>query len=214
MKTDWRMLLDDHPRDGRIILPDCMGDKVYVNLEARDSIYKQLQDLVGKRVVELVPGDKEDWEKYSTRTNLPGEVTDWTPAQHQASRKIGVLTDVTKNVNNYMSPVNDIFAKVETDEVWDDFQWKSYELHIGLDDEWKDNIKPIEFEPYETLDDGYAPTESAWKNGFTIKSCRVRGLYFKRAHNKNDHDFDVRLRNYYHLRELWMYIYLPGRCYW
>jgi hypothetical protein len=214
MKIDWRLLLDDHPHNGRIMLPDWVGEKVYVNLETRDSIFKQLQDLVGKRVVDLIPGDEEDWEKYSAHTNLDGPATSWTPEQHQAARKIGILTEVAMNVDNYVSPTSSIFAKVELDERWKDIQWKAYELHIGIEGEkWENGVKPIEFEPYETVDDKWTPTEAAWKNGFTIKSCIVKGVYFKKARNSNDHGFDRGLRNYYHQRSIGRFIYLPGRAY-
>ena len=199
---EWRKLLDDHPP---ISLPGWEGERVFVSLAARDSIYEQLLALKGQRVVDLVPADKEDWEKYTKRTTLPGHWKNWKPEEHEAARKIGVLTDVAKNVDNYMSPLNTIFGKVSIDKKFQDFQWKAYTLYIGLHSSCNKY-------DYERAEDGWYPKD--WKNGFTISECKVKGVYFMKDRTSNDHDSDTSLRNYYHLRGIWMYVYLPGRSYW
>ena len=109
MKPEWKMLLGDHPP---IMLPGWEGEKVYVSLAARDSIYDQLLALKGQLVIDLVPADMMDWEKYTFRTTLPGHYKTWKPEEHEAARKIGVLSDVAKNVDNLGSPTNEIFGKV------------------------------------------------------------------------------------------------------
>lgn len=200
--NEWRMLLGDHPP---ISLPYWVGEKVFVSTAARNSIYEQLLSLKGKRVIDLVPCDEEDWNKYTELTTLPGHWEDWSPDQHCAARKIGTLTDVAKNVRGYTYPLNEIFAKFSPDEKFHSFQWKAYELHIGLDS----NHTKYE---YERADDGWSPKD--WRNGFTITDCKVKGLYLSRPRFSDDYNFDVGLRNYYHLRTIGMYVYLPGRAYY
>lgn len=202
MTTEWLKLLDDHPP---IMLPGWEGEKVSVSIPARDSIYEQLLALNGQRVIDLVPADKEDWDKYKERTTLPGDWKTWKPEEHENARKIGVLSDIAKNVRNYMYPQNDIFGKVSIDEKFQDFQWKAYTLYIGLD------CRCNKYD-YERGEDGWNPKD--WNSGFTITECKVKGLYFKKDRSFNDSDFDTGMRNYYHLRSIWMYVYLPGRAYY
>lgn len=199
---EWRMVLGGHPP---ITLPDWVADNVFVSPDARDSIYEQLLALKGQRVIDLIPCDEEDWNKYTELTTLPGYLQDWTPEQHCAARKIGTLIDVVKNVRGYMPPLNDIFAKFLPDDKFKDFQWKAYELHIGLDSSCN------KYE-YEKAIDGWSPKD--WNNGFIITECKVKGLYLSRPRFSDDHNFDVKLRNYYHLRSIGMYVYLPARAYY
>ena len=90
-------------------------------------------------------------------------------------------------------------------EKYQDFQWKAYTLYIGLDN------SSTKFD-YERAEDGWNPKD--WKAGFTITECKVKGLYLAKDRNHNDHDSDTLLRNYYHLRRLGMYVYVPGRGYY
>jgi len=201
MIIEWRKLLSDH---APISLPSWEGDKVYISTSARDSIYEQLLALKGKRVIDLIPADEEDWKKYKELT-LPNHYTTWKPEEYEAARKIGVLTDISMNIGNLTSPTNEIFGKVSIDDSFKEFQWKAYTLYIGLDDTF------TKFD-YEKADDGWNPKN--WNAGFTISECKVKGLYFKKDRSSNDYDFDTGMRNYYHLRNLGMYVYLPGRGYY
>lgn len=198
--SNWRKLLGDHPP---IIWPGWEPYNIYITTEARDKVYEQLLSLRGQSVIDLVPCDKADWEKYKERTTLPGSYKNWTPEEHTAARKVGSLVDVCKNVDGYIRPVNEIFCTFSIDPKFQDFQWKSYSLFIGLDD------RTTKYE-YERGADGWTPAK--WDK-FTIVDCNVRGLYMEKNKSHNDHDFDVGMRNYYHLRTIGMYMYLPGRSY-
>ena len=87
-----------------------------------------------------------------------------------------------------------IEVKIEVDDKFKQLPFWKYELRLGLDE-----YDRIFKEPIPKWED---------KKPFTMKSCKFRGLYYHAQHVFTD------LKSYYGLRDLGMFMYLPGRAYY
>ena len=195
MKTDWKLLLPYYENSPTHI-PD-YGHETIFPLETINDIFEQLKDLVGKRKVFYIDNclDSEVWTKVRN-------------GNHHDDHIIGTITAIEKNVYKYGSPVHHIYAKVETDEKYDCLPLdRAYSLNIGLE-----SCKNC-WEPYPACADGWTPVD--YKQPFSVKSCTVKGLYFKTLfnHNLERTALGDGLREYYSLMGMSMLMMIPGRSY-
>lgn len=191
--------------------------EVNVTKELLDNIANQLQEMVGQRKIFFLAGDRdndlwrslfpkrvqfenlkkvnpdEHWYDFWQKYGLDGT------GDHYDDYIIGTLTAVSRNPVGYRDPVDGIYVQIEIDEQFKPLPFRAYELHVGLDDAF------TKFKPYKE--------PITYKEKFEIESCKVRGLYFREIDNIN-HVNGQTMSNYYGLRRLGMYIYLPGRCYY
>lgn len=184
--TDWKLLLSSHEP---INFP-YWGRQLIVPPTVRDDIFNQLSALVGQQRVYFVPRLGEDRNRFNEYPPIK------INSEYGGCNIVGEIIDVKKNALNYISPVDDIFAKIQVFDKYDWVEWNSYGLHIGMDDSFN-RFEDQELNPYP--------------KSFTLKSCKVKGLYLIGLENPNiawDH-----LSDYYSLRGIGMYMYFPGRCY-
>ncbi len=166
--------------------------EVNVTAELLDNIFAQLQSMVGQRNILFLAGDRDRdlWRSYFTGGSY---------SQDYNEHIVGTLTAVDRNPVGYIDPADEIYVQIEVDDKFKSLPLKAYELHVGLDFQF------TKFKPYEE--------PITYKEKFEIESCKVKGLYFKEFDNFN-HIHGASMSNYYGLRALGMYIYIPGRCYW
>ena len=164
-----------------------------------DDIYWQVKSLLGQRVIYFVPSitDADKFKELGGDLWVPlDELKKHPPEENkkvwEESCKIGTLKSVKEN--------NGIEVRVSIDDKFQVFPFQSYGLYLGIDS------NHIQFEPYDEPFD--------YSKKFVVKSCKIKGLYFKAVDNPNGVDFDTRMNNYYTCRMLEMFMYLPGRAYY
>jgi hypothetical protein len=197
MKTDWKLILACYSPYQPITFFDQEG--VEITKKVLDDIYNQLKSMINNRNVFLIPSSEDDEKFHKTADKHDGH-----RGHHHDDYIIGNIINIQKNIKNYISPTTDhIYAKVSIDKKFNWLPLRSYGLHIGL------NYKFTTFEEYGNPYNYYLVE----KKNFVIKSCKVKGLYFKQLYNPNKENKDS-LQDYYRLRSLSMLIYLPGVSYY
>ena len=191
--------------------------EVKVTKELLDNIFAQIQAIVGQRKILFLAGDRdkdlwyslfpkrvkfknlqksnpdENWHDFWNKYGVDGTGDDYN------DHIIGTLTAVDRNPVGYTDPIDGVYVQIEVDEQFKPLPFRAYELHVGLDDTF------TKFKPHKE--------PISYNEKFEIESCKVKGLYFKEFDNFN-HVNGPTLSNYYGLRTLGMYIYLPGRAYY
>lgn len=164
-----------------------------------EDIYRQVESLVGQRVVYFVPSinDTDKFRELGGDKWVPlDELKNHTPEENkkvwEESYKIGTLVALREN--------NGIEVKVSIDEKFQVFPFQSYGLFLGIDS------NHTRFDFYNKPID--------YKERFVVKSCKIKGFYFKAINNPNGVDFHTGLNTYYKCRMLDMFMYLPGRAYY
>ena len=182
--TSWKQLIWRETADDRLTLLEGFPGVILTN-EIIEDIYNQLIALKDKNVVYFVPGD-DDVEIVSDK-------------QIPTTQIIGSLVDVAKKQSeNYLN--EHVFVKVNIEDKFKYLPFRGYELNIGLQSDkivWNDT--PVMYRDCKK---------------HSIKSCVVKGLYWHSNRNFNHVFGKNHCFSYYNLRNLNMYVYEPGRCYW
>ena len=215
--------------------------EVKFTAELADNIYKQLLLMIGENNIFFLPGDrdKEYWyslfpkreeiqkkwhdfyKEYGVSYDDPNKVEKQKiydevvktidlreNGYHHDDHIIGTLTNVEKNIPGYLfydtKPAytdsrDNVYVKIQINDQFKCLPFRAYGLNIGLDCDF------TKFKSYKTDPMDY--TEK-----FEIESCKVKGLYFGELDNFNH--FNNSLSNYYGIRGLGMFIYMPGRAYY
>jgi len=178
-----------------------------------DNIYNQLISLKNNLNVFFLPGDRDKklWEacfpqrkEIQEKNRLSYKKTeDYTfvdyhgTGMHHDDHIIGKFTEANKNVYGYIDPkIPDVFVKIQIEDRFQSLPLRAYGLHVGLD---------CDFTKFK-------PNEDVMNFKHEIESCKLKGLYFRELDNSNNADNS--LSNYYGLRGLGMFIYVPGRAYY
>jgi hypothetical protein len=184
---EWLLVLSSH---APITLFD--NHEVELSIDLLNNIYSELLSKRGDNNIYFLPSDS-DYERHSKYEHFKRSL----PYPNINSHIIGKLTDVKKNVFNYLSPTDHIYVKISIDKEYDWINVKEYALHIG--------INHVKFEQY--------PTPIPYNHRFKIQSCDIKGLYFKPLDNPN-HTDKTPLRIYYLQMGLDLKILMPGRAYY
>lgn len=168
------------------------------------SIYDQLVALKGQEVVYFVPGD-DDADLLGHIADQPGRIgqTSYDPTRIRLpkSQIVGSLVDVAKK-SDLCQMDEHVWVKVQIKDDLKHLPFRGYALNVGLKSD-----KNVWVDPSPIL------TKEGWPMS-VLKSCVVKGLYWKALDTHNHYFGRYHCFSYYNQRSLDMYIYEPGRCYW
>lgn len=203
--STWKQLLwIESPENSKIGRYTTLIDfPVILPFDVTNSIREQLINLKGKECVYFIPG-ANDWDLMGYPNKCDGFVGDivYNPQFKilTDSQIVGSLYDVAETDDLHVSK-HHLYVKVN---IKNDFKnilpFRGYQLHIGLNSDF------TTWEDYQIDNGGYK------KN--VIKSCVVKGVYWKEMPNNNHRFGECFMAPYYNQRNLGLYVYEPGRCYW
>jgi hypothetical protein len=166
------------------------------------NIYDQLVALKGHEVVYFIPGDDDaDLLGHIAGKSSGQNHYDQSKIRMPTSQIVGSLVDVAKK-SDACEMTEHIWVKVQIKDDLKHLPFRGYALHLGLKSDKNEWVNPSPI-----------LTKEGWPMS-VLKSCVVKGLYWKALDTHNHWFGRYHMFSYYNQRSMDLYIYEPGRCYW